>query len=166
MPTPNKTIPDRTCLQYLNSISTDTETHNQLQQLTSTPLFLNGTIIQKMFEFDGEMLPYDGEITSYDPINKWYHIIYDDGDYEDLDATEVKRHRRQYLKSSRAPGVKSFSDSEQEEHDNQDSNFWKRNLQSQILASTNFREARNKRRRKGNEQKDNEWRKGGLQIGS
>jgi len=76
-----------------------------------------------MFEFDGEMLPYDGEITSYDPINKWYHIIYDDGDYEDLDATEVKRHRRQYLKSSRAPGVKSFSDSEQEEHDNQDSNF-------------------------------------------
>jgi len=35
------------------------------------------------FLVNGEMPPYNGEITFYDPINKWYHIIYTDGDFED-----------------------------------------------------------------------------------
>jgi hypothetical protein len=51
------------------------------------------------------MIPYEGEIKSYDPINKWYHIVYKDGDTEDFTAAEVKRHRKQNQQYSRAPRV-------------------------------------------------------------
>ena len=37
----------------------------------STPLYLDGTIVQKKFLVNGTMIPYEGEIKSYDPINKW-----------------------------------------------------------------------------------------------
>jgi hypothetical protein len=51
------------------------------------------------------MIPYEGEIKSYDPINKWYHIVYKDGDTEDFTVTEVKRHRKQNQQYSRDPRV-------------------------------------------------------------
>jgi hypothetical protein len=71
----------------------------------STPLYLDGTIVRKKFQVNGTMIPYEGEINSYDPINKWYHIVYTDGDTEDFTATEVKRHRKQHQQYSRAPRV-------------------------------------------------------------
>jgi hypothetical protein len=71
----------------------------------STPLYLDGTIVQKKFQVNGMMIPYEEEIKSYDPINKWYHIVYTDGDTEDFTATEVKRHRKQNQQYSRAPRV-------------------------------------------------------------
>jgi hypothetical protein len=71
----------------------------------STPLYLDGTIVRKKFLVNGTMIPYEGEIKSYDPINKWYHIVYKDGDTEDFTAAEVKRHRKQNQQYSRAPRV-------------------------------------------------------------
>jgi hypothetical protein len=71
----------------------------------STPLYIDGTIVQKKFQVNGAMIPYEGEIKSYDPINKWYHIVYKDGDTEDFTATTVKHHRKQNQQYSRAPRV-------------------------------------------------------------
>jgi hypothetical protein len=71
----------------------------------STPLYIDGTIVRKKFQVNGTMIPYEGEIKSYDPINKWYHIVYKDGDTEDFTATTVKHHRKQNQQYSRAPRV-------------------------------------------------------------
>lgn len=38
-------------------------------------------------EFDGEM--YAGEVTSYDPTEDWYKVVYEDGDREEIDVTEL-----------------------------------------------------------------------------
>ena len=71
----------------------------------TAPLYQNGTIIRKTFQVNGITSPYEGEIKSYDPINKWYHIVYKDGDTEDFTATEVKKHKKLNQQYSRAPRV-------------------------------------------------------------
>jgi hypothetical protein len=74
----------------------------------STPFYIDGTIVRKKFQVNGAMIPYEGEIKSYDPINKWYHIVYKDGDTEDFTATTVKHHRKQNQQYSQAPRVESL----------------------------------------------------------
>ena len=71
----------------------------------TAPLYQNGTIIRKTFQVNGITSPYEGEIKSYDPINKWYHIVYKDGDTEYFTATEVKKHKKLNQQYSRAPRV-------------------------------------------------------------
>eukprot|EP00978_Attheya_sp_CCMP212_P020836 scaffold60177_cov24-Attheya_sp.AAC.1 len=47
-----------------------------------------GTRITKTF--DG--IPFHGSITQYDSINEYYHVNYDDGDYEDFNLAECQKY--------------------------------------------------------------------------
>ena len=64
----------------------DTTGHKQLYKI--------GTIVKKKFKNKF----HEGEATSFDKKEGWYHINYQDGDFEDMDNDEIKQH---YKKNQR-----------------------------------------------------------------
>ena len=56
----------------------------------STSVYENGTIVKKRFNKGW----YKGEVTKYDPIEKYYTILYTDGDTEEFTQDEFKRFRK------------------------------------------------------------------------
>ena len=56
----------------------------------STSVYENGTIVKKRFNKGW----YKGEVTKYDPTEKYYTILYTDGDTEEFTHDEVKRFRK------------------------------------------------------------------------
>ena len=53
-------------------------------------MFENGTIVRNKFNKSW----YEGEVTRYDPTEKYYTILYTDGDTEEFTHNEVKRFRK------------------------------------------------------------------------
>jgi hypothetical protein len=51
-------------------------------------VYHNGTIVKKRFK-EGN---FEGEVQHYDPVTKYYKIIYEDGDSEEMTYGEVKEH--------------------------------------------------------------------------
>ena len=62
----------------------------------SINIYENGTIVRKKFNKGW----YKGEITKYDPLKRYYTILYTNGDTEEFTHNEVKKFRKvkqQYL---------------------------------------------------------------------
>jgi hypothetical protein len=65
-------------------------------------VYHDGTIVCKRFRQG----MYEGEVIKYDPTTKYYKIRYTDGDTEEMDYEEVKRHLKPLQEySNRAPRV-------------------------------------------------------------
>jgi Lamin-B receptor of TUDOR domain len=79
--------------QNLDSIQS-TQPNKEIEIEESLLTFPIGTKIMKPFPPDNQY--YGGEIVEYDEMEKWYKVIYDDGDVEDLDHYEVLK----YLKAN------------------------------------------------------------------
>ena len=60
-------------------------------------IHLIGTIVRRKF---GNHF-FEGEITAYDSKEGFYHVIYLDGDQEDMDDSEVKRYKKPIQQYSR-----------------------------------------------------------------
>eukprot|EP00884_Botryococcus_braunii_P011996 jgi/Botrbrau1/20798/Bobra.0156s0027.2 len=51
---------------------------------------LVGCSVVRSFWVDGEAVPFNGTVVSYKPIQKWYRVVYSDGDAEDLTDEELQ----------------------------------------------------------------------------
>jgi hypothetical protein len=59
-------------------------------EMTTKPKHKHGTIVSKTFKDDnGIHCPFAGAVESYDEMRKFYMIIYEDGDSEELTHEEV-----------------------------------------------------------------------------
>ncbi|KAH0995570.1 hypothetical protein GBA52_019434 [Prunus armeniaca] len=72
---------DGTLLAISNTVH-DAESHGK----TNFGEWLEGREVRKLF---GEQY-YSGTVTEYDKESGWYRVVYEDGDFEDLDWTELK----------------------------------------------------------------------------
>ena len=77
---------------YKNMVPTNEDPPTPPRVIDSDkPTFQEHTIrtnITKLFD----NVPFNGVITAFDPTVKYYHIKYDNGDEEDMDAYQIKNH--------------------------------------------------------------------------
>jgi hypothetical protein len=71
----------------------------------ATLVFINGTIISRRFS-DGI---HEGEIKQYDPKEKYYKVLYKDGDTEEMTHAEIKQYRKKSQKYNPVDETALFS---------------------------------------------------------
>jgi hypothetical protein len=64
----------------------------------ATLVYMNGTIIRRRFS-DGI---HEGKIKQYDPKEKYYKVLYKDGDTEEMTHSEIKQYRKRSQRYSPA----------------------------------------------------------------
>lgn len=64
----------------------NTASDAEINRNTGFGEWLEGRMVQKLF---GEQY-YSGTVAEFDKENKWYRVVYEDGDFEDLDWNELE----------------------------------------------------------------------------
>ncbi|KAK9154166.1 hypothetical protein Sjap_001646 [Stephania japonica] len=80
-------VPNVVALSECNSLQYDTMEDGELEMNSGFGELLEGRGVRKLF---GEQF-YSGAVTKFDRETGWYRVVYEDGDFEDLEWRELEQ---------------------------------------------------------------------------